>query len=427
MRACLRTGLLSVLLLVIFCVGVLAQRYSVGKIVFSGTDLSQGELLAFTGLRQGEQVTRDQMQEAATRLTETGLFADTRFSLDGETLTFELKASPAVAAVRYENFPWWDDKTLNAAVAAKVPLFHGAIDPGGPMRDEVKTALTSLLVAKDVRGSVIRTAPVGDANGNQVAIAYRIESPRVVLGAFHIEGYSGVWTGPLQEIEKGALGQVFAGSAREKLADAVRAVYGRQGFIDVTMTEPEWGTPLLVNGAIAVPVRMSIQSEGGQYHVSGIHLNGDVFMTQEQFAERARLHAGDVANQELWAQVREMVTAPYKTHGYLDAKIDATPMLDRAAHTVDYTITVQAGPVYRVGALTLGNLSAAQKAELMPYWRLKPGDVFNAELIPESVNDYHRSRAADLQSIRGGFAAKWTVNQDSHTVDVVVTFEMPKN
>jgi outer membrane protein assembly factor BamA len=426
MRACLRTVFLAVLFLANFGGGAFAQTYPVGKIAFSGTDLSQGELLAFTGLRAG-QVTRDQMQAAATQLTDTGLFADARFTLDGETLTFELKASPAVVAVRYDNFPWWDDKTLNAAVVAKVPLFHGAIYPGGPMRDQVKGALTSLLVAKDVRGSVITTAPVGDANGEQVGIAYRIESPRVVVGAFHIEGYSGVWTGPLHEIEKAAMGQAFAGAAREKLADAVRAVYGRQGFIDVTMTEPAWGTPLLVNGEIAVPVRMSIQSEGGQYHVSAMHLNGDVLMTQEQFAQQAKLHAGDVANQELWAQVREMVTAPYKTHGYLDAKIDATPVLDRAAHTVDYTIAVQPGPVYRMGKLTLENLSAAQKAELMPYWLLKPGDVFNPELIPQSVNGYHRMRAADLQSIRGGFAAKWTENQDAHTVDVVVTFDAPKN
>jgi outer membrane protein insertion porin family len=426
MRACLRTCFLSVLFLAIFGGGAFAQTYSVGKIAFSGSDLSQGELLAFTGLRAG-QVTRDQMQAAATRLTDTGLFADARFSLDGEMLTFELKPSPAVVAVRYDNFPWWDDKTLNAAVAAKVPLFHGALYPGGPMREEVTAALTSLLVAKDVRGSVIRTTPVGDPNGDQVGIAYRIESPRVVLGAFHIEGYSGVWTGPLQEIEKAAMGQVFAGPAREKLADAVRAVYGRQGFIDVTMTEPAWGTPLLVNGAIAVPVRMSIQSEGGQYHVSGMHLNGDVFMTQDQFAQRAKLHAGDVANQELWAQVREMVTAPYKSHGYLDAKIDADPELDRAAHTVNYTITVQPGPVYRMGMLTLVNLSEAQKAELMPYWLLKPGDVFDTELIPKSVNDYHRMRAEAVQSIRGGFGAKWTENQEAHTVDVVVTFDVPKN
>jgi outer membrane protein assembly factor BamA len=153
-----------------------------------------------------------------------------------------------------------------------------------------------------------------------------------------------------------------------------------------------------------------------------MHLNGDVFLTEEQFTQRVKLHSGDVANQELWAQVKEMVTAPYKTHGYLDAKIDATPVLDRAAHTVDYTITVEPGPVYRMGKLTIENLSEAQKAELGPYWRLKAGDVFNSELIQQSMNDYHRMRAADLQSIRGGFAAKWTENQDAHTVDVVVTF-----
>src|ERR1700679_2899172 len=101
MRACMRACFLAVLLLAIFSDGALAQTYPVGKIAFSGTDLSQQELLAFTGLRTGP-VTRDQMQAAATRLTDTGLFADARFTLDGENLTFELKASPAVVAVQYD-------------------------------------------------------------------------------------------------------------------------------------------------------------------------------------------------------------------------------------------------------------------------------------------------------------------------------------
>ena len=38
--------------------------------------------------------------------------------------------------------------------------------------------------------------------------------------------------------------------------------------------------------------------------------------------------------------------------------------------------------------------------------------------------DYHKSRADELQSIRGwSFDAQWTENQDAHTVDVVLTFE----
>jgi outer membrane protein assembly factor BamA len=278
-----------------------------------------------------------------------------------------------------------------------------------------------------VAGATLSTAPVAAADGTQTAIRYHIDTPPVVIAAFHLYGYSGAWTQPLEALERAAFGQKIDGAIREKLGNEVRATYGRLGFIDMKMTDPVWGRPMIVNGEVAVPVTASITSEGGQYHVSGMHLNGDVFMTQEQFVRSARLHAGDVANEDVWQQVKEMVAAPYRSHGYLTAKIDAAPTLDRAQHTVAYTITVEPGPVYHMGQLTLVNLDAKQKAELMPYWQLHNGDAFNPELIPKSISDYHRERAPDLQSIRTRFTAKWTADSQMHTVDVVLTFDTAKN
>jgi outer membrane protein assembly factor BamA len=133
-----------------------------------------------------------------------------------------------------------------------------------------------------------------------------------------------------------------------------------------------------------------------------------------------------VANPDVWKQMREMIAAPYRTHGYIDAKIDAVPVLDRAGHTVDYTITVQSGPVYHMGKLTVANLNDRQKAEVMPYWQMREGDAFNTDLIPKFMADYHKSRAEQLQSIRGwAFDAKWSGNKDTHSVDVVLTFTPP--
>ncbi len=347
-----------------------AQTWSPSQITFTGTDLSQAELLAFTGLKPGEPLDRDQMQAAADKLTASGLFSEGTFNFDGETLTFALKPSQAVVPVQYDNFPWWDDKTLNGAVAAKVPLFHGSLNPAGAMRDEVSAALQSILAAKGVSSASISTSPIGNASHEQVAILYHIDSPPVVLESFRVYDYSGLWTRPIEEVEKAAAGQKFQGSIRDKLAEQIRAVYGRLGFIDMKMTPPVWGQPHIANGKILVPITASITSEGAQYRVSALHLQGDLFMTEEQFVQRAGLHPGDVADQDAWKQIREMVTAPYRTHGYLDAKIDETPTLDRTQHTVDYTITVTPGPVYRMGKLSLINLDQKQQTELMPYWLL---------------------------------------------------------
>lgn len=428
MRACLRSSVLPVVVaFVVFAGWAGAQDYVPQKIAFTGSELSQAELLAFTGLRPGAPVTRGQMQAATNRLTGIGLFSNVKFSFEGETLTFALEPSPAVVPVQYDNFPWWDDKTLNAAVAAQVPLFHGALYPGGPMREEVTAALVSLLAAKSVRGATISTAAVGNESHDQVAIRYHIDTPPVVIAAFHIYGYTGVWTQPLEAVEKAAFGQKVDGAIRQKLADQVRAVYGKLGFIDLQMTDLAWGQPQIVNGEIAVPLTTSITTEGGQYHVAGIHLNGDLFMKQDQFAHSAKLHPGDVANQEAWKQIQETVKAPYRTHGYLDAKLDAEPTLDRAQHTVDYTIAVEPGPVYRMGQLTLVNLDDKQKAELMPYWLLHPGDPFNPDLILGSMQRYHSQRAANVQSIRSGLAVKWSGDHETHVVDVVLTFDAQQN
>lgn len=405
--------------------GARAQTGSPQQITFTGTDLSQADLLIFTGLKPGAPVTRDQMQAAADKLTGSGLFSAGTFSFDGQTLTFALKPSAAVVPVQYDNFPWWDDKTLNAAVAAKVPLFHGSLNPGGAMRDQVIAALQAILATKSVQAASISTSAVGNASHDQVAILYHIDSPPVVLESFRVYDYSGVWTQPIEEVEKAAAGQKFQGSIRDKLAGQIRAAYGRLGFIDMKMTTPTWGQAHVAGGKVLVPITASITSEGVQYHVSAIHLEGDPFMTEEQFLQHATLHPGDVANQEAWPQIREMVTASCRTHGYLDAASDATPTLDRASHTVAYTITVTPGPAYRMGKLTLVNLDAKQKAELMPYWLLNTGDPFNPDLIPKSIADYHKSRAEDLQSIRSGFDAHWTADHDTHTVDVVLTFGAP--
>lgn len=402
--------------------GAFAQTYLPEKITFSGSSLSQADLLAFTGLHPGEAVTRERMQAASDKLTGTGLFADVRYAFDGEQLSFALMPSPAAVPVQYANFPWWDDRTLSAAVAARVPLFEGALNPGGSMRDQVSAALTSLLAAKGVQAA-ITTSPVGNADGNQVAILYRIDTPAVVVESVRIEGYSGVWTQPLEAMERSLLGQVFDGATRDQVAAAARAVYGSQGFIGMTMTDPVFEQPRVADGKIVVPIKASITSEGGQFRVSGVHLNGDLFMTQEQFQQRAKLHAGDVANQELWKQVEEMIAAPYRTHGYIHAKIDAAPVLDRANHTVDYTITIEPGAVYHMGKLTVVNVSEKQKAEILPYWPLREGEVYDAGRIPTFLNDYRRSRAPQLESIHNlEFSLKSSEDEETHRVDLVLTF-----
>ena len=63
-----------------------AQKYVPKKIVFSGTTASQAELLAVSGLKPGDTLGQAEIQAAAQKLIDTGLFTDVRFAFDGVEL-----------------------------------------------------------------------------------------------------------------------------------------------------------------------------------------------------------------------------------------------------------------------------------------------------------------------------------------------------
>ena len=414
-----RRGLFCILLSVA-AVGVSAhaQKFVPKKITFSGTTANQAELLAVTGLRPGDTIGQAEIQAGAQKLIDTGLFSDVRFAFDGVELTYALKPAESMEPVSYANFPWWDEKTLTAAVAAKVPLFHGSVPAESGLQQQVAAALTALLAEKGVAGATVTAVPARDEKMHDAGVQFHIDAPPVKLGTVTFKGVSGAWTDPVAAIEKAASGQDFDPSNEATLETALRAVYHRQGYLDVALTGYAHGEPHLADGGVVVPVRGTVVA-GAQYRLFGLHLTGDVLMTPDEFAKVAKLHPGDIANEDLLRNTLAAVSMPYKAHGYLRAKIDATATKDTANHTVDYSIAIEPGAVYHMGELSLVNLNDQQKAQVMQYWPLHPGDVYDAILVPQFLFKYKNQ----LHSLDGWSASyKQFEHEDTHIVDLVVTF-----
>lgn len=395
-----------------------AQKYVPKKIMFAGTTMSQSELLVVSGLKPGDTLGQAEIQAAAQKLIDTGLFTDVKFSFDGVALTYTLKPAEGMEPVSYANFPWWDDKALNAAVAAKVPLFHGSVPPESGMQQQVAAALTALLAEKGVEGATVTAVPAKDESMKDAGIEFHIDAPPVEVGVVNFSGVSSAWTEPVGAIQKAAVGRDFDPATPSTLEAALRAIYHRQGYLDVALTGFAHGEPQVADGKVLVPVSATIV-EGGQYRLTGLHLSGDVLMTPEQFAKAAKIHSGDVANEDLLRGTLAMIVGPYKAHGYLRAKIDATPTKDATNHTVDYAITVEPGPVYHMGELSLVNLNEQQKAQVLQYWPLRAGDVYDAVMVPQFLQKYKNQ----LRLLDGWSAAyKQYEHEDTRIVDLVVTF-----
>lgn len=416
LRQSLRPILLTFCLILTPLAG--AQKFVPKQIVFSGTSATQSELLAVSGLKPGDSVTQADIQAAAQKLMDTGAFSDIRFAFDGVQLTYTLK-SAAMLPVTYQNFPWWDGDSLSAAIAGKVPLFHGTVPPESPMQRAIADTLQTLLAEKGIADAKVTAVPVVDpTSGTVQGVQYHLESPPVQVGAVTFSGANPGWNPTLAAIAKAAAGQNFDGATQETLLTALKAVYHRQGYLRMQMTSFAHGQPQVVDGKILVPVTASI-SDGPLYRLASMQLNGDVLMKPEEFAKFARLHPGDAANEDLLRATMAALATPYRAHGYLRAKVDAVPQFDDTKDTVSYTITVQPGPVFTMGDLTLNNLSEQQRAEVMRYWPLHKGDVYDAT-VAVSFLLKNKNNLPSLQ----GWSGNWKAyeHEDTHIVDLVVTF-----
>ncbi|HEY1810559.1 MAG TPA: POTRA domain-containing protein [Acidobacteriaceae bacterium] len=395
-----------------------AQKFAPKKITFSGVTQSHAELLAVSGLKPGIAVGQAEIQAAAQKLIDTGMFSDVQFSFDGVDLNYALKPAATMEPVRFDNFLWWDAASLNAAVAAKVPLFHGSVPPESAMQQAVATALTALLAEKGVTATVTGT-PGQDEKTNAPVVAYHIDAPAVQVGSLHLSGVSAQWAEPVLAIQKAAEGQAFDPATKVTLATALRAIYRRQGYLDETLSGFTHGAPELADGKILVPVSATVQ-EGSQYRVRGMHFAGDAVVSAEAFNKMAKLHLADIANEDQLRATLAELAAAYKSKGYLRVKVDDTPTLDAGRRTVDYTIAVQTGPAFHMGTLTLVNLNERQTAEVRQCWPLHEGDVYDAVLVPQFLNRYRNQ----LHSLDGWSASfKAYEHEDTRVVDLVVTFQ----
>lgn len=402
----------------VFVSPAIAQTFVAKRITFSGATQGQAELLAVSGLKPGETLGPPEIQAAAQKLIDTGMFTDVHFSFNGVELNYALKPADGMQPVAYANFPWWDEQALSAAVSAKVPLFHGEVPPESAMQQQVAAALTALVAEKGVTATVTG-APVEALGSRQwTGILYHIDAPPVEVGSVHLSGVSGDLSDPVMAIQKAAAGKDFDPATAATIETALRIVYHRQGYLEMAMTGYAHGEPQVEDGKVMVPVSATVE-QGPQYRVRELRLAGDAVMTPDQFAKIAKLHLGDIANEDLLHGTLAEMAPVYKSRGYLRARFDAAPTFDAATRTVDYTVSVVPGPVFHMGTLGLENVSDQQRAEIVKAWPLKEGDVFDG-LLPSAFLLRYKSQ---LRSLDGWSATyKAYEHEDTHVVDLVVTF-----
>src|ERR1041385_822107 len=127
------------------------QSFTIAKIEFEGLNrLSLDEMIVTSGLKVGQQFDLSALDAAAQRLVDSGFFKNvayrTRPVRDKIPITFIVEESKvATSRVIFDNFIWFTDTELIAAVRRDVPSFSGTAPDNGDTVDRITRSLQSFL------------------------------------------------------------------------------------------------------------------------------------------------------------------------------------------------------------------------------------------------------------------------------------------
>jgi len=402
----------------------LSQSYQPKSVRFVGApEYSDQELLSSLGLTPGSAVNYAEMNGYAQKLVDTGMFASVSFKFDGQDLIFQVALAAGLLPLHLHNLPFPAGKELDEKLHRQFPLYHGLLPAQGGLTESVRSALEQMLAAQKIQATVAAAPQIDAASHKAVAVSFSIVSPPVLVGDLHTEG-------AIVALDPGASAIVakFPGtlydaerSPRQVETD-LTAYYKDQGYPDPVVHATAETKPVVTAAAIRIPLHVSIVP-GVQYRLGGIRLAPGLLLSQADFDRQFHFQPGDVADGARLREAWKFIERPYHDHGYIKAKIQPNPTIDQANKTVSYLVSVDPGPVYTMGKLTIDNVTDDLRAAMLAAWKMPAGSVFNESVISAFFSSHGVNPALD--QVFSGADCRYTLlpHDDTRTVDVKLALE----
>lgn len=401
-----------------------AQKFQPKTIQFKGDpEYSDQELLSAAGLQKGTVLNFSDMKSHSQKLMDTGVFDSLSYKFDGVDLIYTLIPATTLYPIRLENLPLAQNKELETALHERFPLYHGEVPSEGGLTESVRGALEEMLAAHGIKATVA-AMPFSDLKLHKVtAISYSITAPPVQMGEIHLDNATAASDTKTTAILDKLTGTAYdmAGSPSQ-IETNLGNYYRDKGYLEAESHATLQNAPVITPEAVRIPFLVSV-ALGPQYKLSSIQLAPGLLVTQADFDRQAHIHPGDIATSQYVRENWQFIERQYHNKGYLKAIVHPTPSFDHTHNTASFTVTVEPGPVYTMGILTIQNVSEDLRAMMLAAWKMPAGAVFTQG----AILSYYAIRDANpvLGRIFAAVNCKYvlTLNDDSHTVDVALRLE----
>src|SRR3984957_4647070 len=343
---------------------------------------SSQQIAAAIGLRAGNIITREDLQGAADKLAALGLFSNVQYHFttvqSGARAIYEASDAPAVD-VTFDNFPWFSDDELTAALQHAVLLFDGSAPQGGAILNTMAATLENLVQARGVLGTVSHALISFPLGGQRMQ--FRVEGTEITVKG--VEFSDGLATNDHAVQQSGAslIGQPYSRSAVELFEfEQVRPVYLTHAFLHVQFGRPGARIPSegAQPGSTAVVVMVSI-APGPAFKWGSIAWAGNSVISSGELDAIVTLKPGDIADGNKIVALWDAVQSLYGQRGYLDVKLGSQTQFDDQAARVMYSVNITEGPQYHMGNLVLTGLSVDGEKRIRAAWSIPANAVFNVK------------------------------------------------
>ncbi len=370
-----------------------AQTRPIAEVTVEGNRIADEQLIRnVSGLKVGEQLSRESIQQAIHNVYGLGLFSDVRVvgedSEDGARVIIEVTELPRLDKIHFQGNKEVKEKDFELTLRKGQTISPHALAEAERQIRATYQEKGFFLV--EVEAELQPTPVTGETD-----VVFAIEENKpVVVEELIFEGNQqlddGELAGAVDNTPRGIFKKIFGGGKfnREKYAEDKIAIidrYKEKGFLDAILVSD---TIILNEEKTAVTLRYVVD-EGPRYYFGTTTFSGDLeTFTEEQLRKVLTYGANDVFNQEKYEESIGNIYTAYQEEGYLYARvIDETKTVDT---TVNITYEISEGVPAHVRRIEItGNVKTKDKV-IRRELAIFPGQTFRRSRLMRSLQNVMR-------------------------------------
>ncbi|MDX6404419.1 MAG: hypothetical protein QOH70_1874 [Blastocatellia bacterium] len=405
------------------------QRQTLGRIEFVGLKrLTHDQVVTMSGLKVGQVIDANILDAAAAELLKSGLFRRLSYGVHNvgnqAVVTFKVEESAVNLPVVFENFVWFSNDEIVAAVRKDLTFFNGTSPASGETPDKIAAALQRLLNERHIAGQVDYLPNISK---DKQELLFIVKGARVPVCSLHFPGASAISEADLIKASQTLFKADYSEKDTATLPVNLLPIYRRLGHLRAEFQLP---SVTLATGAqcpggvnITIPVQ-----EGVSYRWARSIWDGNDKLTVDELATALGMNPGDLADGTRIDTGLKSVDKAYGRRGFLTATIQSSAEYDDAAALVTYRFQINEGPRYFMGDLIISGLPPADVTELKSKWTLGNNAVFDESYIDQfrqgPLSDFVRAKRQKSRTDMGAnVEIEQRPNAQRNKVDIVIAFK----